>query len=225
MAFMLVQFKKLTQAGLILLIALLALSGCSSGPCDYPDDRARDGSRCGDRAASVRPGGRNPDLYNFFHGVLIVGGGFLVFNLMARGSQKSNSHDSNRTTHIQSSKIHKRREEKPKASVLNSTQKENMLAAIERVLWKEFDYKIDQMFVETYREIAASAEKQNYTPSDGAILYMLTVIGLMKPSVADDKAKSFVHKHIATCQRLLPSGNLPKEETSEHLKMVKQYFT
>jgi len=224
MAFMLVQFKKLTQARLISLIALLALSGCSSGPCDYPDDRARDGSRCGDRAASVRPGGRNPDLYKIFYGVLIVGGGFLVFNLMTGGSQKPNSHNSSRTPHIQNPQIPKRRDEKHKTSVSKSIQKENMLAAIERVLWKEFDYKIDQMFVETYREIAASAEKENYTPSDGAILYMLSVISLMRPSTADDKAKSFVHKHIATCQRLLPSGNLPQEETSEHLKMVKQYF-
>ena len=30
---------------------------CSSTPCAYADDRARDGSRCGDRAASRRPGG------------------------------------------------------------------------------------------------------------------------------------------------------------------------
>ena len=29
-----------------------------SGPCNVPSDRAADGSRCGDRAASVRPGGR-----------------------------------------------------------------------------------------------------------------------------------------------------------------------
>ena len=28
-----------------------------STPCAYADDRARDGSRCGDRAASRRPGG------------------------------------------------------------------------------------------------------------------------------------------------------------------------
>lgn len=218
-------FHSLKYTQLAFLTAMLLMSGCGSGPCDYPDDRARDGSRCGDRAASVRPGGRNPDLYKIFYGVLIVGGGFLVFNLMAGGSQKPNSHNSNPAPHIQNSQISKRRDEKNKTSVSKSIQKENMLAAIERVLWKEFDYKIDQMFVETYREIAASAEKQNYTASDGAILYMLAVISLMRPSIADDKAKSFVHKHIATCQRLLPSGNLPQEETSEHLKMVKQYFS
>jgi hypothetical protein len=30
----------------------------ADGPCRNPDDRARDGSRCGNRAASVRPGGK-----------------------------------------------------------------------------------------------------------------------------------------------------------------------
>jgi hypothetical protein len=220
MGFMLGLFHSLKYTQLTILAGLLLISGCGSGPCDYPDDRARDGSRCGDRAASVRPGGRNPDLNKFLYGLLIVGGGFLVFNLMTNGNQKPGSGNSNRAPHIQSSQIPKQR-----VLVSKPTQQENMLAAIERVLWKEFDYKIDQMFVETYREIAASAEKQGYTPSDGAILYMLAVISIMNPSVADDKAKSFVHRHITTCHRLLPSGNLPQEETSEHLKMVKHYFS
>ncbi|MFM6825178.1 MAG: hypothetical protein ACKPKT_03675 [Dolichospermum sp.] len=33
-------------------------SSNTSGRCNSPDDRAADGSRCGGRAASVRPGGR-----------------------------------------------------------------------------------------------------------------------------------------------------------------------
>ncbi|MCE2720392.1 MAG: hypothetical protein ACK57R_09385 [Dolichospermum sp.] len=47
----------------IILIGLIVTS-CSggtssntSGNCQNPDDRASDGSRCGGRAASVRPGG------------------------------------------------------------------------------------------------------------------------------------------------------------------------
>jgi hypothetical protein len=35
----------------------VADAGGAGGPCRYPDDIAADGSRCGDRAASVRPGG------------------------------------------------------------------------------------------------------------------------------------------------------------------------
>ncbi|MFM5887026.1 MAG: hypothetical protein ACKOQS_01840, partial [Dolichospermum sp.] len=33
-------------------------SSNTSGRCNSPDDKAADGSRCGGRAASVRPGGR-----------------------------------------------------------------------------------------------------------------------------------------------------------------------
>ena len=32
-------------------------SNSTSDNCQFPDDRASDGSRCGGRAASVRPGG------------------------------------------------------------------------------------------------------------------------------------------------------------------------
>ena len=37
--------------------ATLSLQSCHGGPCHEPSDRASDGSRCGDRAASERPGG------------------------------------------------------------------------------------------------------------------------------------------------------------------------
>ncbi len=46
----------------IILIGLI-ITSCSGGTssntsnCQNPDDRAADGSRCGNRAASVRPGG------------------------------------------------------------------------------------------------------------------------------------------------------------------------
>ena len=50
-----------------------------AGQCDYPDDRARDGSICGDRAASVRPGGRNPDTDWLVWVIIIGAGAFFVF--------------------------------------------------------------------------------------------------------------------------------------------------
>ncbi|MDD1414167.1 transmembrane anchored protein [Dolichospermum sp. ST_con] len=46
-----------------LLLTGLIITSCSEGTssstgnCQNPDDRAADGSRCGNRAASVRPGG------------------------------------------------------------------------------------------------------------------------------------------------------------------------
>ena len=44
----------------ITLIALITISSVPAfaGNCDRPSDRASDGSRCGGRAASERPGGR-----------------------------------------------------------------------------------------------------------------------------------------------------------------------
>ncbi len=39
-------------------LTVLSITPASAGPCNYPDDRASDGSRCGGRAASERPGGR-----------------------------------------------------------------------------------------------------------------------------------------------------------------------
>jgi len=45
----------------LFIAALIALSSMTSivyaGNCNVPSDRAADGSRCGDRAASERPGG------------------------------------------------------------------------------------------------------------------------------------------------------------------------
>jgi hypothetical protein len=47
----------------IVLLAIIALNivgtiPAVAGPCDTSDQRARDGSRCGDRAADRRPGGK-----------------------------------------------------------------------------------------------------------------------------------------------------------------------
>ncbi|GEM_PF-1710274 len=45
----------------VLLAVLMAVSfGAVAGNCNYPDDIAADGSICGGRAASVRPGGEVP---------------------------------------------------------------------------------------------------------------------------------------------------------------------
>lgn len=62
---------------LLLLFSTTFFSACDNNPCDYPDDMARDGSRCGDRAASIRPGGRNPDTdwlsWAVFGGLFLIG--------------------------------------------------------------------------------------------------------------------------------------------------------
>jgi hypothetical protein len=44
----------------LVLLALMAFAsiGQAIAACDYPSDRAADGSRCGGRAASEKPGGK-----------------------------------------------------------------------------------------------------------------------------------------------------------------------
>lgn len=37
---------------------MFAQSAAWAGPCDNPNDRASDGSRCGGRSSSERPGGK-----------------------------------------------------------------------------------------------------------------------------------------------------------------------
>ena len=49
--------KKTIIAGLLLSVLLPAVQAVA-GNCTYPSDRASDGSRCGDRASTSRPGGK-----------------------------------------------------------------------------------------------------------------------------------------------------------------------
>ncbi|MCF1433270.1 transmembrane anchored protein [Agrobacterium vitis] len=41
------------------IMVLIGMSAVSYASCNQPDDRASDGSRCGGRAASERPGGKS----------------------------------------------------------------------------------------------------------------------------------------------------------------------
>ena len=49
---------KIIVTSLVVSFLSIATLPAFAGPCDVPSDRARDGSRCGDRAASEKPGGR-----------------------------------------------------------------------------------------------------------------------------------------------------------------------
>lgn len=43
---------------LTLVLSVMGVSAALAGNCTYTSDRASDGSRCGDRASTVRPGGK-----------------------------------------------------------------------------------------------------------------------------------------------------------------------
>lgn len=48
--------KSILVVAMVLVVTVM--STVAFARCDSPDDRAADGSRCGGRAASERPGGR-----------------------------------------------------------------------------------------------------------------------------------------------------------------------
>lgn len=49
---------KYLMTALVAMVLGLALAPAFAGNCDHAEDRASDGSRCGDRAADRREGGR-----------------------------------------------------------------------------------------------------------------------------------------------------------------------
>jgi hypothetical protein len=50
--------KVLVTFLIVRFLSTASLPQAFAEPCDTPNDRARDGRRCGDRAASERSGGR-----------------------------------------------------------------------------------------------------------------------------------------------------------------------
>ena len=71
---------------LLICLSFITVTHSIAGPCDYPDDIASDGSRCGGRASSVRPGGRNPDT-DWLIWVGIIGfGAFCAYLVLARSN-------------------------------------------------------------------------------------------------------------------------------------------
>ena len=55
--------KKLTLSILALALTVMIAAPAMAGNCDNPSDSAADGSRCGGRAASERPGGSSGGLF------------------------------------------------------------------------------------------------------------------------------------------------------------------
>lgn len=49
---------KILKNIILAMLATVALSQAAFAACDNPNDRASDGSRCGGRASSERPGGK-----------------------------------------------------------------------------------------------------------------------------------------------------------------------
>jgi len=74
--------------GVYLLVIVFLNQLLGSGPCDYPTDIAMDGSLCGQRAASVRSGGRNPTVFWITWFLIFAGVAYFVFHTFLKDREQ-----------------------------------------------------------------------------------------------------------------------------------------
>lgn len=164
---------------LTFILASLTITGCSSGPCDYPDDRAKDGSRCGNRAASVRPGGRNPDTDWIIW--LIVGGIAVYF--ISTSSQPRNKPKPRKSSSTNSKIGTSRRSTQPveqapplRETVTKTTEALNK-KKIEGILKTTFEETVDPHFQQIFDTIVSDTEALGGNEYDAASRFILANIG------------------------------------------------
>ncbi|WP_010179603.1 hypothetical protein [Glaciecola sp. HTCC2999] len=163
---------------LFLLIIVSLLPGCSGGNCDYPDDRAKDGSRCGARAASLKPGGRNPDTDWVKYLLLGVGAVWLTSSLFSssnskKGSRSYKKEEPKKTlkplktkTPIINKKTHK---QNPQNTISTDEVKNN--------LFVYFDLIIEPEFESIFQAIVNQVVSKNGNNYDASSRYVFAYIG------------------------------------------------
>ena len=185
-----------------------SLIACS-GNCDYPTDRAKDGSICGDRAASVRPGGRNPDT-DWIIWLLVAGGAVTWFvssnNKKDRNSRNrvpnntSNNASFNRKPRIKPLPINKNTEDninRPKAqnSVSGSQTKKPEtkidISKVKRILQSDFNYVCPPYLKVSLEAVCQQAGEMGGTNFDAAARMILVEIGSYE-GMNTDNIKWFV---------------------------------
>ena len=193
-----------------------------AGNCDYPDDRAKDGSRCGDRAASVRPGGRNPDTDWIVWAGLIGVAAFFYFN-------SKNSGSSNKTSKTNYESI----PTKPNFTNPNKFQYKNKLdindnihvasnsakAKAEKVIRRDFGYALDMMYIKNFEQAVSIAEVSGGNEYDAAVKYMLIQLNIMYPG--DKGSRDFVNSHSFNMKRVLSKCFMAKSDYFEQLNELR----
>ena len=188
-----------------------------AGQCDYPDDRARDGSRCGDRAASVRPGGRNPDT-DWLIWVVLAGvgifAGIKVMGSMANHPPFSNkkSINTNQTvfkvpkkqsyTNLDHS-VSLRAENRP---AINQTLANK--ASTEHVIIRDFGYVLEPLTIPIFEGVVEEAARQGLNEYDAAIVFMFAQMFSLSPGSVS--SKNFVDLHTHNLLRLLSKSTDPR---------------
>ena len=210
------------------IFCFFSLTSCTRGQCDYPDDRARDGSRCGDRAASVRPGGRNPDTDWLVWLTLISVGIFVgakVLGSTNTSSPSSNLKPSNTSRVVSNSQTRNAQSNHGLTRVgradalpnLNQTIADK--ASTEKVIRRDFGYALDPMIISIFEGVVAEAARGGQNEYDAAIVYMMIQMNTLY--AGSDGPKNFVDIHSHNILRILSKASENRSGYIETLNEIR----
>lgn len=222
----------------------IMISQALAGQCDYPDDRARDGSRCGNRAASVRPGGRNPDAERLI-GIVIIGA--IVFGLYFFITSKNNPFSSPNNNMPNSSdgdniagKNTPRSKDHPlspsslshKATPQANPQNENEQSISQeklateaetlKIIQTDFGYALDTISVTLFNGLVHKAAHAGQNDYDAAVMFMIVQMDTLYPVDNDNGPKNFVELHSHNLLRVLPKVIGDKSYYLRHLNEIRR---
>lgn len=162
----------------ICVLASLIINSVSfAGRCDYPSDIAKDGSRCGDRAASVRPGGRNPDTDWIFWllGIGVIG--YLVFSDRGSSGNKRHYYRDAQSNHNSPHSIQKRTVDE--SYVSESLGNELSTTGAKKILNSVYGEEVKPEFEVIFQQVCEQAKEMGGNNHDAAARYILSQLGSM----------------------------------------------
>lgn len=190
---------------LVLAILMLTSTYAYSGRCDYPSDIARDGSRCGDRAASVRPGGRNPDT-DWIKWVLL---GVVVFFIFTSSKKKNSSRNynpprrterpanppaspsQNSSPRSHSSTVQPEHPKIPKEAAGNITHGSVDNIEVRKILKDFYSLDVEAEFELPFFQVCLQAKELGGNNHDAAARYVLTQLGSLQEIPGDNITKFY----------------------------------
>jgi hypothetical protein len=219
----------------ISLFGVTLLTGCS-GQCDYPDDRARDGSRCGDRAASVRPGGRNPDTDWIFWVLGIGAVGWLLLSSSGKSSPPTRMDSVASNTGRQSATSTTSRPPPPPTGAINRplprtakdlpgkppsrSQEIPFEGKARNVLRAFFDVEVESMFEPAFQGVCKQVEENGGNSFDAATHYMLTQIGSFE-GIPGANIDSYVDIHTRNIMGIVDRLTIEPESMPHALNLLR----
>ena len=176
-----------------------------AGQCDYPDDIASDGSLCGNRASSVKPGGRNPGIDTLLW-VGFIGGGIFIAFKMLNSSGEFTSRSSTPSFNTGRSNSGLKTKSNPTCAVKKNIFKTAVAtkSSTEEVIRRDFGYALDHVILPIFQSIVEETANSGHNEHDAAIVFMTVQMNALYPG--SDLSRNFVDMHSHNLLRVLPKA-------------------